>query len=232
MNAPLRFVFGLRSPYAWLAWRLLQRHLPPAQLARIELLPYWDPAPATLAALEEGGGRFLYRPMSRERHLYVLGDIKRLARRLDLPLAWALDPAVPDWELPHLACLAALRAGCGPEVIDALFAARWERGLDICDAAVLARLLAPYGLAPADDAARAAVGGAIAALREADRLGVFGLPFFAAGRERFWGVDRLPFALAQAGLEWRVLGQAWLEAAAPAVSASAAPSGARIGEAA
>lgn len=228
MKSPLCFVFGLRSPYAWLAWRLLRRHLPAAQLAQIELLPYWDPAPATMAALEDGGGRFLYRPMSRERHLYILGDIKRLARRLDLPLAWARDSTQPDWERPHLACVAALRDGSGPAVIDTLFAARWERGLDICDAAVLASLLAPHGVALPDHAAGAA---ALAALREAYRLGVFGLPFLAVGRERYWGVDRLPFALAEAGLEWRPLGLAWLDAAAP-VATPAVPAGPADGEAA
>ena len=36
------------------------------------------------------------------------------------------------------------------------------------------------------------------------------LPFFIHGREKFWGVDRLQFALRAAGLPWREVAEAWL----------------------
>lgn len=217
MSQPaLQFFYGLRSPYAWLAWRLLRRHLAPHDLARIELSPLWDPAPATLALLEAEGAAFLYRPMARERHFYILGDVRRLARHLGCPVAWPGEPPVANWELAHMACLATPRGAPLHALLDALFAARWEQGRDICDPAVIDDAMAAAGspLRSSGLATSALQRRAVDALKLAHMRHVFGLPYFVAGREGYWGVDRLPFALAAAGLPHTGLARAWLAGAA------------------
>ena len=208
----LRFYYGLRSPYAWLAWRLLRRHLAPDDFARIELAPLWDPEPATRAVLEAGGSGFLYRPMARERHFYILADVRRLAGHLGCHVAWPGEPTVPHWELAHLACLAAAPGAARIALVDALFAARWEQGRDICNPAVVDAVLAATG-SPLRSAALASPRlqlVAVDALRLAWTDRVFGLPYFVTGRAGYWGVDRLPFALAAAGLPWEALAHEWM----------------------
>lgn len=224
MNAPatphrLTFFFGLRSPYAWLAHRLIAQHLPVAAQAAIEYVPFWAPQADTLQALREAGGEFLYRPMSRERHLYILGDLKRIVTRLGYPLKWPVDPPDQNWERPHLACLAARRSGCDAALRSRVFAARWEQGLDICDAGVLASLVGDLDLADPASLRDEAV----QTLRRGHQKGVFGLPYFVVGRERFWGVDRLPFALREAGLPWRRLSAAWMGEPVPTAVAEGEP---------
>lgn len=210
MPARLIFYFGLRSPYAWLAQRLLSRHLGADAVSQIDWVPYWEPRADTLSALRSQGGDILYRSMSRERHLYILGDLKRTASRLGCTLRWPVDGPNPQWEPAHRACLAA-RPAQAATLRTVLFAARWEHGLDITDPSVIKGLCRGLGLtevtealdSPATDAA------ALSALSQAHRHGVFGLPFFVLGRERWWGVDRLPFALQAAGLPWRALAADW-----------------------
>ena len=202
----LTFYFGLRSPYAWLAHRLISDQLPLSAQAEIEHIPFWDPEPATLQALRTAGGEFLFRPMSRDRHLYILGDLKRLVARLGYRLKWPVDTPGQNWELPHLACLAAQREGCDTKLRNRLFAARWKEGRNICDARVLAAESADLSLGELG----VLRGDAVQTLRRCYQVGVFGLPYFAVGRERFWGVDRLPFALREAGLPWRPLSDVWM----------------------
>ncbi|MEK8171043.1 hypothetical protein NKH77_20400 [Streptomyces sp. M19] len=50
--------------------------------------------------------------MSREKHFYILQDVRRLLRDRGLPVAWPVDRD-PVWEVPHLAYFAALDAGVG-----------------------------------------------------------------------------------------------------------------------
>lgn len=209
----LIFYFGLRSPYAWLAQKLLNEHLPAEYKAKIRCMPYWDPAPETLSAFREACGEPLYRPMSRERHLYILQDIKRTAHRLGYTLRWPVDGMSSDWELPHRACLAADAEGHGDLLRNALFAARWEQGHDICDPKILHEVLISNGLADTLSIetlrCEALSTTCLDILKLAQDQGVFGLPTFVLGRERWWGVDRLPFALQSAGLPWKGLAAAW-----------------------
>jgi 2-hydroxychromene-2-carboxylate isomerase len=214
MPAPMLFFYSLRSPYAWLADSLLARCLPDEVHAAIDPVPYWDPRPHTMAGLEARRASVLYRPMSRARHMYILGDVKATARRLGFPLAWPVDGPQPDWELPHRACLAAAQGpDRGRALRRALFSARFEQGRDIWSPEVVADVMQQAGVAaPLDTAAASpppADDAAVSALERGYRLGVFGIPFFVVGREKFWGVDRLPFALREAGLPWRDVAAAW-----------------------
>ncbi|MFR9731945.1 2-hydroxychromene-2-carboxylate isomerase [Saccharopolyspora sp. MS10] len=197
-----RFYFSLRSPYSWLAYReIRERH--PELLARLEWIPFWEPDERFAALLAERGARFPYAAMSRAKHLYVLQDVARLAKARGLAVAWPVDRE-PVWEVAHLPYPLAVRAGRGHDYLAAVYRARWEQGRDISDPAVIAGIGAELGLDPArvagaadDDALRAE---GLASLLRVCREGVFGVPFLIAGRERFWGLDRLePFLAALRG---------------------------------
>lgn len=204
MSGPMTFYFGLRSPYAWIARKILVDALTPDELQDIEMVPYWEPAASTEDALRRAGGRFLYQPMSKQRHLYILRDVKRLVDNCGLTVTWPVDRPDACWEPAHLACVAAARLGRGDEVIDTLFSARWERGLDICDPAVLHEILLKADLPDstlftAESQKKLVADGLLVHLR-CFRAGVFGLPYFVSGREAYWGIDRMPAALRRANL--------------------------------
>jgi 2-hydroxychromene-2-carboxylate isomerase len=148
----------------------------------------------------ERGAEFHYAPMSKAKHLYILGDTKRLASRMGRVMAWPVD-VDPWWEVPHLAWLAARRAGpdAARRCYDALVAARWERGENICETAVLraaataARLDADLLAAATEDAGLRAEG--VDGLVEAYEDDVFGVPYLRLGRQRYWGFDRIDMFL-------------------------------------
>ncbi|MEU6479395.1 DsbA family protein [Streptomyces sp. NPDC047017] len=191
--APPRFYFSLRSPYSWLAYRdLLDRH--PGLADRIEWRPFFEPDEHSAKALSEAGGGFSYVAMSRAKHLYILQDVRRLTRERGLEMTWPVDRD-PVWEVPHLAFLAALDEGRGREFVDAAYRARWQQGRNICDRAVVGGLARELGLdaerlagAPDDPGLRAR---GVQALLALDRDGVFGVPFFVDGYDKYWGTDRL-----------------------------------------
>ncbi len=187
------FYFSFRSPYSWIGARLLQERLG-AAFQRLTLVPFWEPDAATLQLLRQRGGETPYMPMSRAKHLYILQDIKRLTTRLGYTMQWPVDLDA-WWDLPHLAYLKAHAAGRGRAFFDAIHTARWEHAADICNGAVLQRIAVQIGMepallvnAPADVETRAA---GADALYQAYQQGVFGVPFFTLGHEKFWGVDRV-----------------------------------------
>lgn len=203
MRKPPRLYFSLRSPYSWMALRQLEAKLPECHDV-IEWVPYYSPDDKTLAELGEAGAKFLYTPMSKAKHLYILQDTKRLAARFGYAMRWPID-IDPWWELPHLAWLKARRLGVHRTYYDAVTAARWERGENICEPDVLRRVVADVGLDPqplltaVDDPETRAE--SIQGLVDVYHDDVFGVPYFKVGRERFWGLDRLDdflAALAQA----------------------------------
>src|SRR5437588_10711604 len=108
-NRVPRLFFSFRSPYSWMAVERLRRALPDL-FTRVELYPYWEPDPDTDRALREQGAELGYQQMVKAKHLYVLADTKRLATGLGLRMSWPVD-IDPGWEVPHLAWLAARRAG-------------------------------------------------------------------------------------------------------------------------
>ena len=188
-----RLYFSFRSPYSWLTVDRLRRSVPDAFEA-IDLFPYWDPDAETGAALTGRGGEFHYIQMSRAKHLYMLLDTKRLARREGLSMAWPID-IDPWWELPHLAWLYARGQGRATEFYDAVTQARWERGEDICTPEVTRAAAEQAGLdpdlavaAPHDPDIRSE---GTECLYQAYLDDVFGIPYLKYGRHRFWGFDRL-----------------------------------------
>lgn len=204
--------FSLRSPYSWLAVHRLRSQV--SDLAeRVDLIPYWDPDRRTAGGLAERGGEFHYVQMSRAKHFYMLQDTKRMAAHHGLTMAWPVD-VDPWWERPHLAWLQARRDGRQWPFYDALTAARWGRGEDICDPVVVRSAAAAAGLDPGrllgavDDPQVRSEG--VDCLHRAYLDDIFGIPYLKWGRQRFWGLDRVdPFL------------QAW--AAAPPATSGAVP---------
>lgn len=189
-----RFYFSFRSPYSWLCYRdLMDQHRSLAD--QLDWRPFWEPDEQSQRLLSEAGGSFPYVPMSRAKALYILQDVRRLTRRRGLDIAWPVDRA-PCWEVSHLAYLVASRLGRGPEFVAAVYRARWERGLDISDRTTVASIAAELGLDPgplagaADNPEVRAQG--VQALLDIDAGGVFGVPFLVHGRDRYWGMERLP----------------------------------------
>jgi 2-hydroxychromene-2-carboxylate isomerase len=204
MKQQPRFYFSFRSPYSWIAARMLAERSPAQKL---EYIPYWSPDTYSQQLLHARGGKTLYVDMSKEKHLYILQDIRRLTRKLGYQMAWPIDRN-PWWDLPHLAYLRACRLGKGPEFFWAVHRSRWERAEDICSNAVLRQLADETGidadeLASAPDDADIRAQG-VDALYRAYNDGVFGVPFFIHRFEKFWGVDRIEdfiTSLAQGGLK-------------------------------
>jgi 2-hydroxychromene-2-carboxylate isomerase len=188
-----RFYISLRSPYSWLAYHdLTTRHADLTDLMCWR--PFWEPDAWSQRLLTAERGRFVYTPMSREKHLYILQDVRRLAEARGLSVSWPIDRN-PCWEVPHLAYLGARRRGLGREFIEAALRARWQEGRDICAPETVGRIAGGLGLDPQESATAAERPDMRAAgarcLLDVWRDGVFGVPFFVFGHEKYWGLDRL-----------------------------------------
>jgi 2-hydroxychromene-2-carboxylate isomerase len=193
MKRPPRLYFSLRSPFSWMALRQLDERRP-GILDHFEFVPFFEPDATTAAELHARGGEMHYVAMSKAKHLYILADTKRLAKRFGYQMTWPVD-VDPWWELPHLAWLKARELGQHTEFYAAVMAARWERGENICDTDTLRRICYDAGLngdvltsAPQDDDIREQ---GVAALLDVYHNDVFGVPYFVVGRQRFWGLDRI-----------------------------------------
>ncbi|MHB8455175.1 MAG: DsbA family protein [Acidiferrobacterales bacterium] len=202
MKNPPRVYFSFRSPYSWIAMRLLAERLGGA-CADLEFLPFWEPDERTRVILQNMGGEVLYAPMSRAKHLYILQDIKRIAGEFNHRMAWPVDQREPWWELSHLGYLFACARGRGAEFFWGIYAARWERGQDISSTSTIREVAEGAGLDPDEIISAPEVG----SLREAGARalyrsyidGVFGVPFFIVDHSKFWGLDRLEFFLSALG---------------------------------
>lgn len=188
-----RWYFSFRSPYSWMAYRDLMDQYPDVA-ERLEWLPFWEPDAPAQDELERSNITLPYVAMSKEKHLYILQDVRRLARARGLEMVWPVDPA-PRWEVSHLAYLAAEQVGAGPEFIAETYRRRWELGEDISDPKTMAWVGREIGVDPEllmsahEDPAIRRKG--IEALNSLHRDGVFGVPFFIIGFDKYWGVDRL-----------------------------------------
>jgi 2-hydroxychromene-2-carboxylate isomerase len=190
-----RFYFNFRSPYSWLAYCDLMDRYPDVAEA-VEWHPWWEPDADGERRMAEHHEVFPYVAMSRAKHLYILQDVRRLARDRGLAVSWPVDRD-PVWEVPHLAYFVAADHGGGPEYIERVYRARWQEGRDVCDRTTIAQLAEELGLpagrmaGAADDPALREQRGLAALLALSDE-GAFGVPFFTHGYHKFWGVDRLP----------------------------------------
>lgn len=129
------------------------------------------------------------------RRAYRLQELRRWAAAtgmtLDLqPRFFPVNPAPASY-----AILAAQMVGGGDlaGLVHAFTRAVWAEGRDIADSDTVAGILRAHGFDPAiaDRHMLAAAEEYAGNLEDAVSRGVFGVPFYIVGDERFWGQDRL-----------------------------------------
>jgi 2-hydroxychromene-2-carboxylate isomerase len=188
------FYFDPVSPYVWLATRAIARI--EAAGAQVVLQP------VLFAAMLNAHGQKGPAEIAAKR-AYTFRDVMREAARQGL--AFAGPPGHPFNPLAALRmCVALDDPAARRRFALALLAACWERGEDISDTGVLARIAREQDL---DDAALC---GAAQQTEVKQRLandtaraiadGVFGVPTFRYCDELFWGGDRVDALL------WRLEG--------------------------
>lgn len=178
----MRFYFDYISPYAYLAWTQIGaiaekhgREVEPVPILFAGLLNHWGhKGPAEIP------------PKKR----YVFKDIVRRAHRLSVPIK--PPPGHPFNPLLGLRVTEAAPAERKAEVVDALYAATWARGVGITDVETMRETLAPLGLSELVDAITPDIKAAVKANTEdAVAQGVFGVPTILVDGEAFWGTDSL-----------------------------------------
>ena len=198
-----RWYFSLRSPYSWFAYRdLMSQH--PEVLDAIDWLPFWEPDEETTRLLADEGVTLPIVAMSRAKNFYILQDTRRLATERGLTnITWPIDRN-PCWEVAHLAWIAAEDEGRGKDFVAAAYQARWQDGKNISEPEVIGDIAKELGLdvellsTAAQNPELRKRGAAL--LAESAHDGLFGVPFFIHGRDKFWGVDRIaPFVRAVLG---------------------------------
>lgn len=191
-GAELKLFFNFRSPYCYLASKTLFSLVDDY---RVELL--WRPlggwdgrSPPERAKVKV--------PLTRQ-------DVARWARRMNIPCV--PPPITTDPTPAGAVSLLAEEKGCLRDYVLEATHAEWGEGRDIgqqdilCAAAARAGLDAAEVAAALEDPARRQV--LEDNWREAQSLGVIGVPTFVIGEQIFWGNDRIDFArehLQEAGL--------------------------------
>lgn len=176
------------SPFCYLAGNRLE-DIAAKYRATIRYIPLNGPAlfPRT------GGQALADRHESRK--TYRLQELRRWSARLGLkldvqPAHFPVNPAPASY-----AIIAAAKVGGGDlgGLVQAFPRAVWAEGRNIAEDEVVQDILAAHGFDPkiADKYMLLAAETYMANLEEAVARGVFGVPFYMVGEERFWGQDRL-----------------------------------------
>ncbi|GAN76254.1 2-hydroxychromene-2-carboxylate isomerase [Acidisphaera rubrifaciens] len=186
MPARVRVYTDYKSPYAYVANAALF-DLERTHGVTLEWLPY------TLRIDEFMGPVETRTPHFWRKVRYSYMDARRFAGEQGLVLKG--PKRIYDATLASAGMLYAQRHGFFRPYHDAVFAAFWDRRLDIDDLGQMSALVAALGGDAADYAAYARGEGRerVAAITaEAEELGVFGVPSMILDGELFWGNDRIP----------------------------------------
>lgn len=197
----VRFVFDLVCPFAYLAFRELDRIR--ALGTEVELVP------VLLGGLlrHVGAPEDPNTAMAPARAAVNRRDFAAWADFWGVPLA--MPTGHPRRSVDAMRVLAAAPESEREAAAATLYAAYWERGEDISDRAVLQRLLPGVDVAARIEAGREPLRAATQAAFEA---GAFGVPTFLGGPRLLWGQDRIGLLLADLGADVRP--DAWAEPAA------------------
>ena len=182
------YFFAPISPFVYLAGSRLEQ-IAARHGATVRYIPLNAPA-----LFPRTGGQVLA-----ERHdsrkTYRLQELRRqaakLGQKIDLqPMFFPVNPAPASY-----AIIAAAKAGGGDlaGLVQAFPRAVWAEGRNLAEDEVVQDILATHGFDPkiADKYMLEAAETYMANLEEAVARGVFGVPFYIVGEERFWGQDRL-----------------------------------------
>lgn len=186
------YFFTVLSPYVYLAGprlaQIVARHG-----AEVRYLPLHF---GTLAA--RMGGKAMT-DVSEHRRAWIDADLARQARKLGLPLRqmpayWPANPAPASYAV--ISAQAAVAKGAAGDLggfVHGLARAVWAEDRNLADEDVVKEVMAAHGFDPAiaDRGMFMAAETYAANLEEAAARGVFGVPFWITGDQRFWGQDRL-----------------------------------------
>ena len=182
------YVFATISPFCYLAGERLE-----AVAARHGATVRYMPINAPALFPRMGGQVLAERHDSRK--AYRLQELRRWSARLGMPLnlAPAYFPANPAPSSYAVIAAAKLGGGDLAGLVQAFPRAVWAEGRNIADEDVVREIVAAHGFDP-----KAVDRGMFAAaetysdnMEEAVARGVFGVPFYLVGDERFFGQDRL-----------------------------------------
>lgn len=186
--------FDYKSPYAYLAQEeTLRLH----EEFGVDFRPYTLDIPSFLGAaeLDEKGrdtvGTRNAHQWRRVKYTYM--DCRREASRRGLVLRG--PRRIFDSSVAHVAFLYAKRSGDFRRFHDAVFERFWRREIDLGDAAAVESVLSESGIAGGNFAGylRDEGRGELERIqREAESLGVFGVPSYLVAGELFWGAERIP----------------------------------------
>ena len=182
------YFFATISPFVYLAAGRLEQ-VAARHAATIRYIPINAPA-----LFPRTGGQVLA-----ERHdsrkSYRFQELRRWSARLGmkLNLAPAYFPANPAPSSYAVIAAAKLGGSDLAGLVQAFPRAVWAEGRNIAEDEVVAEIVAKYGFDPKaiDRGMFSAADTYTANLEEAVARGVFGVPFYVVGEERFWGQDRL-----------------------------------------
>jgi 2-hydroxychromene-2-carboxylate isomerase len=174
-----------KSPYAYLAkeptWEL-ERDFD----VRLKWLPYTLDIPSFLGSVEDRNEH----QWRRVRYSYM--DARRLANRRGLTVRG--PQKIFDSSIAAIGMIFAQRADVFRKYNDLVFERFWKRELDIEDPAAIAKVIEESGASAAGFADFVAGEGRREherIRREAEELGVFGVPSYVIDGEIFWGGDRM-----------------------------------------
>ena len=182
------YFFATISPFVYLSGNRLEA-IAAKHGATIRYMPLDAPA-----LFPRTGGQVLA-DRHESRKTYRLQELARWSRRLGMkldikPAYFPVNPAPASY-----AVLAAIKAGGGDlaGLVQAFPRAVWAEGRNVAEDEVVKAILAENGFDPAiaDKYMLSAADTYASSLEEAVRRGVFGVPFYIVGEERFWGQDRL-----------------------------------------
>lgn len=182
------YFFAPISPFCYLAGNRLEQ-IAAKHGATVRYIPLNAPA-----LFPRTGGQVLA-DRHESRKTYRMQDLRRQAAKLGVPIN--LNPSFfPVSPAPaSYAIIAAAKAGGGDlaGLVQAFPRAVWAEGRNIAEDEVVQDILAAHGFDPkiADKFMLDAAETYMANLEEAVARGVFGVPFYMVGDERFWGQDRL-----------------------------------------
>lgn len=186
--AQIDYFFAVMSPWVYLAGDRLER-IAERQGATVRYIPLDAPA-----LFPRTGGQVLAE-RHESRKAYRLQELARWSRKLGMkldlqPFFFPVNPAPASY-----AIIAAQAAGGGDlgALVRAFPRAVWAEGRNIADDEVVKAILAENGFDPAvaDRGMFMAADVYVRNLDEAVARGVFGVPFYVVGEEKFWGQDRL-----------------------------------------
>ncbi len=194
-NAPapvIEFWFSIGSTYTYLTVMRLD------SIEENSAVTFdWKPFSVRALMQEMNNVPFIGKPVKEK---YMWRDLERRAGRHEIPISLPIEYPLPQFDLANRVAIVAKTQGWCPDYVKAAYRLWMQEGLPAGSDANIERSVTAAGQRPNDvvEAANSpAVDKAYADATDAARtLGIFGSPsFVVAGKELFWGDDRLEDAV-------------------------------------